>query len=74
MDGQNEASFTKSCLCLKVKMAIFYEEYIFDGQNNWAFPKSCLCSKVKMAIFSMQSKFGMDKIQGRYKVGVVICI
>ena len=51
MDGQKKASFTKSCLCLKVKMAIFYAEYIFDGQNNWAFPKSCLCSKVKMAIF-----------------------
>ena len=24
--------------------------------------------------YSMQSKFGMDKIQGSYKVGVVICI
>ena len=25
-------------------------------------------------LFSMQSKFEIDKIQGRYKVGVVICL
>ena len=42
LDEQNKEAFPKSYLCSKIKMAIFYAEYILNGQNNWAFPKSII--------------------------------
>ena len=51
----------------QVKMVIFYAELILGGQIKGSFPKIMFLFKSQDG-HSMQNKFGMDKIQGSYKL------